>query len=132
MMQLVLTGNIGQDAVTKISNGKSNVTFSIADTRRWKDAEGNQKEETTWVSCIMPETAVAKFLKAGTKVLVMGSPRITSYKDKSNQWRAGLNLNVDRIELLSPKKEDQPGEPVGSGVAAAFEAEGGNDNDLPF
>jgi single-strand DNA-binding protein len=136
MMYLTVTGNIGKDAVVKNTNGKNYVTFSVADTRRWKDNQGQDKEATTWISCIMAETGVRPFLKKGTKVLLMGTPAIQLWQDQNRHWNAGINLNVEKIELLSPKKEET--EAAASGkqyteLSPEYAEENNSDSgDLPF
>jgi single-strand DNA-binding protein len=44
-----LIGNLGRDPETRFTpTGKQVTSFSVAVNRRWRDAEGEQKEKTEW------------------------------------------------------------------------------------
>jgi single-strand DNA-binding protein len=47
-----LIGHLGQDPETKYTaTGTARTTFSVATSRRWKDADGQLQEETEWSRC---------------------------------------------------------------------------------
>jgi single-strand DNA-binding protein len=52
MIKLLAIGNLGKDAVLNNVNGKNVINFTVAHTERYKDAQGNQKDKTTWVGQI--------------------------------------------------------------------------------
>ena len=52
MIKLQVIGNLGKDAVVNNVNGKSVINFNVAHTERYKDAQGVQKDRTTWVDCL--------------------------------------------------------------------------------
>lgn len=52
MNTICIVGNIGQDARHITTNGADFISFSIADSERWKDANGEARERTTWLSLI--------------------------------------------------------------------------------
>ena len=64
MIKLQVIGNLGKDCIVKEVNGKTVINFSVAHSERYKDAQGNQKERTTWVECAYwtDKTAVAQYL----------------------------------------------------------------------
>ena len=51
MINLQVIGHLGNDANVNNVNGKTVVNFSVAHSEKWKDAQGNDKDKTTWVSC---------------------------------------------------------------------------------
>ena len=102
MIKLQIVGNLGKDCIVKEVNGKNVINFSVAHTERYKDAQGNQKERTTWVECAYwsDKTAVAQYLTKGKMVYAEGSPEADSYTNKEGQPSATLRMRVQNIQLL--------------------------------
>jgi single-strand DNA-binding protein len=102
MIKLQIVGNLGKDCITKEINGKNVINFSVAHTERYKDAQGNQKERTTWVECAYwtDRTAVAQYLKKGKMVYAEGAPEADAYMNKDNQAAATLRMRVQNLQLL--------------------------------
>jgi len=69
MIKLQVIGNLGKDAQVNNVNGKTVINFNVAHTERYKDAQGNQKDRTTWVDCSYwtDRTAVASVQLLGAK-----------------------------------------------------------------
>ena len=114
IMQLYsLIGNLGADAKIVDNNGKPFISFNVADTDRWKDEGGNIHESTTWVQCTLnggaAENKVFEYLKAGTKVFVMGRMRTRVYSsEKERRMVAGVNLYVMQVELVGGSSDEVP------------------------
>ncbi len=102
MIKLQIVGNLGKDCIVKEVNGKNVINFSVAHTERYKDAQGNQKERTTWVECAYwtDRTAVSQYLTRGKMVYAEGSPEADSYTNKEGQAAATLRMRVQNIQLL--------------------------------
>lgn len=81
MIKLQVIGNLGKDAVVNNVNGKNVINFTVAHTEKYRDAQGNQKDKTTWVDCAYwtDRTAIAPYLKKGTQVYVEGTPDVRTY-----------------------------------------------------
>ena len=107
MIKLQIIGNLGKDCIVKEINGKHVINFSVAHTERFKDAQSNQKERTTWVECAYwtDRTAIAPYLVKGTSVYAEGSPEADPYTNKEGQAAATLRMRVQNIQLLSGNKE---------------------------
>ena len=116
MIKLQVIGNLGKDCVTNNVNGKTVMNFTVAHTERYKDAQGNQQDKTTWVDCAYwsDRTAVAPYLKKGTQVYVEGTPEVRSYAKADGTNGASLSLRVMSVQLLGTKSENTGG----SGYAA--------------
>lgn len=135
MIKLQIIGNLGADAVVKEINGKHVINFNVAHTEKYKDAQGNQKESTTWVECARwtDSTAIAPWLTKGMKVYAEGRPTADAYTDKSNTARATLRMTVDKIELLG--SNTAPATAAAGAQKGASPAAGGQTSDeekLPF
>ena len=111
MIKLQIVGNLGADCIQKEVNGKNVINFNVAHTEKYKDAQGNLKERTTWVNCAYwtDRTAVAQYLKKGKQVYVEGSPEAEAYTNKDNQPAATLRLRVRDLQLLGGNTDSSQG-----------------------
>ena len=111
MIKLQVIGNLGKDALVNNVNGKNVINFTVAHTEKFKDAQGNQKDKTTWVDCAYwtDRTAVAPYLKKGTQVFVEGQPDVRTYTTQDGRQGASLNLRVISVQLLGGKSNDSNG-----------------------
>ena len=142
MIKLQVIGNLGKDCVTNNVNGKTVMNFTVAHTEKFRDAQGNQQERTTWVECAYwsDRAAVAPYLKKGTKVFVEGSPEVKTYPKKDGTTGSSLNLRVTQVELLGgnkPEGGDYQGQQGGGYQAKQAAPTTANDitepiDDLPF
>lgn len=117
MIKLQVIGNLGKDALVNNVNGKNVINFTVAHTERFKDAQGNQKDRTTWVDCAYwtDRTAVAPYLKKGTQVYVEGQPDVRTYTTQDGRTGATLSLRVVSVQLLGAKSSDGGGSASGGG-----------------
>ena len=143
MIKLQVIGNLGKDCIVKEVNGKTVINFSVAHSERYKDAQGNQKERTTWVECAYwtDRTAIAPYLMKGTTVFAEGSPEADPYTNKEGQAAATLRMRVQNIQLLGGNKDNQGANAgnvtnTGMGTAPVVKTEPANTSapvdDLPF
>lgn len=116
MIKLQIIGNLGKDCIMKEVNGKNVINFSVAHTERYKDAQGNQKERTTWVECAYwtDRTAVAQYLTKGRTVYAEGSPEADAYTNKEGQAAATLRMRVQSVQLLGGNSNDGQGSNAGN------------------
>lgn len=107
MLQVNLIGYIGSDAEVKSGNGKEFTTFRVANSERWTGQDGQNHETTIWVDCAMNgRPPVVEFLRKGTLVFVTGSCTLRVYSSpKDKCMKAGMSINVQRVELLGGKTE---------------------------
>lgn len=110
MLQAMMIGYLGAPAEVKNANGKDFVTFRIANTERWTDQAGQSHETTTWVDCVMNgKPNVTEFLLKGTMVYLIGSCSLRVYSSpKDKCMKAGMTINVSKLELLGGKPEEIP------------------------
>jgi single-strand DNA-binding protein len=108
MIKLLVIGNLGKDATVNNVNGKNVINFTVAHTEKYKDAQGNQKDRTTWVDCAYwtDRTAVAPYLKKGTQVYVEGNPDVRSYTKQDGTNAAALTLRISSVQLLGSKSNE--------------------------
>ena len=142
MIKLQIIGNLGKDCIVKEVNGKNVINFSVAHTERFKDAQGNQKERTTWVECAYwtDRTGIAPYLTKGRTVYAEGAPEADAYTNKEGQAAATLRMRVQAVQLLGGNVEGQgsgTGNVANTGISSApviktQPAVAAPDDDLPF
>lgn len=110
MLQVQVIGNLGADAQVQTANGREFTSFRVAHSDKWKDANGQVHEETTWVDCVMDgQPKVLEFLKKGQMVYVSGHCKLRTYSSQKDRCiKAGIQLSVSRIELLGGRTDDVP------------------------
>ena len=109
MIKLQIIGNLGADCIQKEINGKTVINFNVAHSEKYKDAQGNPKERTTWVNCAYwtDRTAVAQYLTKGRTVYAEGSPEAEAYTNKEGQPASTLRMRVQTVQLLGGNTELQ-------------------------
>lgn len=108
MIKLQVIGNLGKDCVVNNVNGRSVINFSVAHTERYKDAQGNQKDRTTWVECAYwtDRTAISPYLKKGQQVYVEGTPDVRTYTTQDGKQGASLQIRVSNVQLLGSRNSE--------------------------
>ena len=145
MIKLQIVGNLGKDCIMKEVNGRNVINFSVAHTERYKDAQGTQKERTTWVECAYwtDKTGIAPYLVKGKMVYAEGAPEADGYTNKEGQPAATLRMRVQTVQLLGGNSEGQgsnTGNVTNTGMSkgpvaaseAVTEAASAAVDDLPF
>ncbi len=139
MIKLQVIGNLGKDAQVNNVNGKSVINFNVAHTERFKDAQGNQKDRTTWVDCSYwtDRTAVAPYLKKGTQVYVEGTPDVRTYTTADGRNGASLTLRIGSVQLLGSRGNGGDSPAPDQSAGATYAPNNSNDDssvadDLPF
>ena len=108
--KVMLIGNLGKDPEIRVNptNGKKVVSFSLATSRRYRDANGEQKEDTQWhnivgwgkVAEIVEQLGVCK----GTMLYVEGRLTNRSWTDQNGQKRYVTEVALDTFQLLTPRR----------------------------
>lgn len=130
--KIIMLGNIGGDAEMRYTpSGKAVANFSLAISKRGKDASGSKTEVTTWFRvAVWDKTAenLSQYLLKGQQVLVEGeleAPRI--YQDrKSGENRVSLEVTARDIRLVGKRTEGSGGATENSHIEEV------PDEDIPF
>jgi len=125
----IVVGHLGRDPEMRYTASGTPVTsFSVATTRRWKSADGEDREKTTWfrVSAWGQLAEVCnQYLNKGRLVLVEGEVDASAWTGNDGEARATLELRARNVQFLGRRGADEFGAPAD---------EGGEDEegDLPF
>ncbi len=97
----LLMGNLTRDPELKQTpNNQSVAQIGIALNRKFKDRDGNMREETTYVDCeAWGRTAevMAQYLSKGKPVFVEGRLKLDQWQDKDGNNRSKLQIIVNHI-----------------------------------
>ncbi len=131
--KITLVGNLGRDPETRYTpNGKMNVQFTMAVSRRFNDQSGQQQERTNWYRVTawgglaesLDRLAQNGYLAKGKQVYVDGRLEPREYQDQQGQTRMSLDVTANELQLLGSRADGEGGFGSG-GVGAAAGAGAG-------
>ena len=125
--RLIMLGNITRDP--ELSYTPSNTAickFGIATNRKWKDKDGNGREEVCFVDCaIFGKSAETfnQYMERGSSVLVEGRLQLDRWEDKDGGKRSKHCIAVDNFTFMGggekksePAKQDSRPAPSGDEI----------------
>ena len=123
--KVMLIGNVGRDPEVRYLDGNSGnakvATFTLATTERYRDRNGETRENTEWHNIVAwrgNADVAERFIKKGTQLYIEGRIRTRSWDDQSGNKRYTTEIIVDNLQLLG-KKTDNPGGQQGGYQAPA-------------
>lgn len=85
----MLIGNVGKDPeIRHLESGVSVATITLATSERYKDRNGELKEQTEWHNVVLWRglaDIAERFVRKGTQVYIEGKIRTRSWEDQSGQ-----------------------------------------------
>ena len=112
--KVMLIGNLGKDPEIRVNqaSGKKVVSFSLATSRRYRDANGEQKEDTQWHNIVgwgkVAEVFEQLGVHKGTSLYVEGRLTNRSWTDQaSGQKRYVTEVALDTFQVLTPRGNGQ-------------------------
>jgi len=134
--QIIIVGNVGKDPDMRYTpSGQAVTSFSVATSRDYKDASGEQVKETIWfrVSTWGKTAEICnQYVKKGSKVLVegrltpdksTGGPRVWTKQDGTAQ--ASFEVTANTVRFLSTRGE-------GKGESTPFDAQPVDADEFPL
>lgn len=113
--KVILMGNLTRDVELRAAGSSSVANIGLAVNRRWKSADGDQREETTFVDCeAWGKTAevMSQYLAKGRAVLIEGRLKLDQWEDKeSGQKRSKLKVAVESFQFVGGREDEKPAPP---------------------
>lgn len=113
MNKIIVIGYLGNDPEMRYTpNGQSVTSFNVASSRRYRTAEGEQREETEWfrVSAFGRLADVCnQYLTRGRQVYVEGRLSGRSYTDRDGQPRYSLDIFATEMQMLGRRGDNEGG-----------------------
>lgn len=108
----IITGNLTRDPELRTTpNGSSVCSFSVAVNRVYRDSNGEQKEDVSFIDCSAwgkLGEMIGQYAKKGAGVLVSGRLDQRSWEDKnSGQKRSRVEIVVEDFNFTGPANNDR-------------------------
>ena len=121
--KVMLIGNVGADPEVRYLEGQSAnsgsakvASFRLATTERYRDRNGEQRENTEWHNIVAWRNSadiVERYVKKGTSLYVEGRLRTREWTDQTGAKRRTTEILADSLQLLG-RRSDNPGAPEGT------------------
>ena len=134
--KVMLIGNVGNDPEIRYldSNPQSPqgnakvASFRLATTERYRDRNGETRENTEWHSIVAWRSnadLVEKFVHKGSQIFIEGKLRTRQWTDQTGNKRFTTEVQADNIQLLG-KRPDAPqgGQPASNGYQSGYQGQG--------
>ena len=107
--RVFLIGRLVADPQLSHTNSGTPFTrFRIAVNNPYRDRNGNWQDETLFIDVVLwgdaADRAVSRFNK-GTRVLVEGRLRQSSWETEEGERRSRIEVRADRVVGLDPRRE---------------------------
>ncbi len=130
--KVMLIGNVGKDPEVRYLDGNNNpnsgstkvATFTLATTERYRDRNGELRENTEWHNIVAWRNSAdvaEKYIRKGTQLYVEGKLRTRSWTDQTGNKRFTTEITVDNLQLLG-RKSDNPGAQDGGQAQGGYNA----------
>lgn len=118
----IITGNLTRDPELRTTPNGANVCgFSVAVNRTYRDANGEQREDVSFIDCSawgkLAET-ISQYAKKGTGVLVSGRLDQRSFEGKDGIKRSRTEIVVEDFNFIG-NREGSSGSYAGSSTTSA-------------
>lgn len=132
--KVMVIGNVGQEPkIFTFQNGKKKASFSVAASKRYRDANGEQKEQTTWVNCSAfgkLAYVVEEYVGKGSQLFVEGELSVNNFTDQNGNKKSVTEVRVTTLQMLDKRNagngnNNQYSESAASGIEE-------DDGDVPF
>jgi len=144
--RIILVGNLTRDPQLSYTPANTAVCkFGIATNHKWKDKEGNAREEVCFVDCTLfgkGGEVFNQYMSKGRPVLVEGRLKLDQWTTPEGDKRSKHEVVVDNFTFLGGGRGGDAGGRAGetnaAGVPAAAGAAGGHEapqppgDDIPF
>jgi single-strand DNA-binding protein len=126
--KVILVGNLTRDIELRYTpSGTAVGNTGIATSRKFKSADGQQKEEVCFVDLtFFGRTAeiANQYLRKGSKVLVEGRLKYDTWEDQNGGRRSKHSITVENMTMLDSKGSGPAGDQQGGGYGQ--QPSGGN------
>lgn len=101
-----LIGRLTKDPDLRFTQGGQPVTsFSIANSKNWKNQQGEKQEQTSFINCVswgqLGEKVISQYAKKGQQVCVAGRLQQRTWTDQAGQKRQSVEIIVEEFQLLA-------------------------------
>ena len=116
--KVILVGNLTRDPQMSYlpTNNTPVVDVGLAVNRKWKDQQGNTKEEVCFIDCrAFGKTAeiINKYFSKGRQILIEGRLHFSQWEAKDGTKRSKHRVMIERFEFMADGQGQRgPGAPA--------------------
>lgn len=108
--KVIIVGNIGKDPVVRaFNNGGKVVQFSVATSKKYRDANGEMKEETSWHNIRIAGKSAESFekcdVKKGTSIYLEGELNYRTWNDNAGIRHDMTEIVCFTFQLLGNRQQ---------------------------
>jgi single-strand DNA-binding protein len=114
--KVMLIGNVGKDPEVRYLDGNNNpgsgstkvATFTLATTERYRDRNGELRENTEWHNIVMwgkNAEYAEKYIRKGTKLYIEGKLSTRVWEDRNTIKHYVTEIHVERFEFLGQPRQ---------------------------
>ena len=107
----ILVGNVGRDPEVRYSpSGTAVCNLTLATTKKWKDKDGEAKEETEWHRVVLYQRlaeVAGVYVKKGKQIYIEGSLKTRKWTDKDGVDKYTTEIVADQMQLLGGREEPE-------------------------
>lgn len=119
--RVFLIGNLTKDPELRYTpQGTAVANLRMAVNRRWKDKNGEQKDEACFITVVTWDKQAEvcnQYLRKGSPLFVEGRLQSRSWEDNAGQKRSVIEVRAERVQFMGQAGAARPG-------AAADEGQG--------
>jgi single-strand DNA-binding protein len=144
--RVILMGNLTRDPELRyLPSNTPVVNLGLAVNRRYKNQQGEQQEEVTFVDCeafARPAEVINQYMSKGQPILIEGRLRLDQWQTQDGQNRNKLKVVVENFQFVGGRDGSSGGGGQGGGQAQGGEAgqtagpppghDAPPDDDIPF
>ena len=143
--RIILVGHLTRDPQLSYTPANTAVCeFGIATNHKWKDKEGNAREEVCFVDCSLYGKGAEifnQYMAKGRSVLVEGRLQFQQWTTPEGDKRSKHAVVVDNFTFLGSRGDDAGGRggevsaagvPAAAGAVSGYDAPQPSGDDIPF
>lgn len=120
--KVTLMGRLTRDPEIRFTaKGAAIASLSLAVNRQWTDANGEKKEEVSFIDCTAfgkQAKVIAQYRKKGEELMLDGRLKLDTWEDKqTNQKRSKLGVIIESFQLIG--RQDTTAKPAATEQPAA-------------
>ncbi len=127
--KVILIGNVGRDPELRYTaSGTAVANFSLATSRRYKDRDGNQREETEWHRCVAwarLAEIINQYAPKGKQLYLEGRLQTRQWDDKDGNTKYTTEIVIEEMKLLGGRGDAGQGGGGGGGGGGWDQGGGG-------
>ncbi len=128
--RVFLMGNLTRDPELRyLPSNTPVVKIGVAVKRRWRNQQGEQQEETTFVDCESfgrQAEVINQYLRKGRPIFIEGRLRLDQWQDKEGNNRSRMKVVIENFQFV-----DSRGDGEGGGQGGHSESRGGANQPPP-